>query len=256
MTHCKTEAVNKRVPALTQQGFTVIPMLLILLTVLAACAAVWQWQRSQYHTAQAQTLLSQQAQIRNLNLTKANTASHGAVSGNWLPDSTVYIAPRLLDGRMGALVVSVLSYVDATGAARFIAVQRGWAAQTQPNQAPKLAALTTEQVSLQGHLVNALPHAYELKPAVPQQLGLWQNHDLAIHGALLQRSLDPNVLVLSPESADAERLQLRRIPAQQAVDTLLQKASSNRAYAFQWLAIALVGVFGLGWMWRNRFKRN
>jgi cytochrome oxidase assembly protein ShyY1 len=156
-----------------------------------------------------------------------------------------------MDGRMGAWAVSVLRYQDASGAPRFLAVQRGWAAQSQPMHAPDIAGLTAAAQTLEGQLVDYLPKAFALQTVQPNALGLWQNHDLNHHGAVLGIMLQPQVLVLSTSSPDAEAQQLRRIPAQQAVDALLDKANKNRGYAVQWLGLGCVGVFGLLWMWRQ-----
>jgi cytochrome oxidase assembly protein ShyY1 len=109
-------------------------------------------------------------------------------------------------------------------------------------------------VTLEGVLVESLPKAYELKAVKPETLGLWQNHDVLTHGAVIGKTLESKVLVLSTNSNDAEKPLLRRIPAEQAIETLVQKAASNRGYAAQWLGLALVGMIGLGWMWRSRHK--
>jgi cytochrome oxidase assembly protein ShyY1 len=254
MIHCKTEARVNDGLALQQGGVALIPLLLGLLTVCACAAALWQWQRAQFHTELAQVTAQQQQAPINLNTDKDSGASHVRVKGVWLQGSTVFVSPRMMDARMGALAVSVLKYTSPQGQAHYIAVQRGWAPQPQPLQAPAVAPLSVSEVTLLGQRVEALARSFELKTMPFTALGIWANYDLAAHGAVLNIVLDSRILVLSDTSPDADAQQLRRVPAQQAIAALSQKAASNRGYALQWLGLALVGVFGLAWMWRNRLK--
>ncbi len=252
MHYCKTEDSHKRQPALTQLGVALIPVLLLLLSILASLAAVWQWQRSQYHLQKADTATAQLLQPRNMNTDAVLSASYVTVTGRWLADSTTFVSPRMMDGRMGAQAISVLAYINSAGNSQHIAVQRGWAAQESPTVAPNLPPLTQLPVRLQGELVEALPKALELKSIPPTRLGLWQNYDTTTHARLVKVSLDPQVLILLPSSPDLEAQQLRRVPAQQTIDTLRQKANTNQGYALQWLGLALVGLIGLAWMWRTQ----
>jgi cytochrome oxidase assembly protein ShyY1 len=254
MIHCKTEVSYQSQRARTQQGLALIPILLVVLTSMTVAAAVWQWQRSEYHALKATLATAQLAQPQNLNTDAASSATYVAVTGTWLPNSTTFISPRLINGQMGAQVVSVIAYIDSKGAMQHIAVQRGWAAQSSPTVAPAVARLTSSSINLTGELVAALPKAFELKAVTPNHLGLWQNYDSTAHAELVKIALQPKILVLLPTSPDLEREQLRRIPAQQAIDALTQKANSNRGYALQWLGLSLVGLMGLAWMWRTRLK--
>lgn len=256
MIHCKTEAIKNKIPALTQHGFVIIPAFLVVLVILAAAASVWQWQRANLHGAMAQEVMASQKNNLSLNLNQnvPNGIGSVSVSGHWLANSTVYVSPRLMEGRLGALLVSVLSYEDGAGKTRHIAVQRGWAPQSQPNTVPKLVALATGRVELRGELSAHVAHAFELQSIKPVSLGLWQNHSVIAHGELLNVQLDPMVLVLSQNSADADALHLQRVPAQQLINTLRQKSDTNKGYAFQWLGLALVGLIGLFFMWRTRLN--
>lgn len=257
MRYCKTEASYKPQAASTrrtQYGLAIIPVLLSLLTLLASIAAMWQWQRSQFHTQKAATATTQLLQPSNLNNDAAVSASYVTVTGTWLVDSTTFVSPRMMDGRMGAQVVSVFAYVDSMGKTQYIAVQRGWAEQAAASVAPAISALPTSPIQLIGELVTNLPRAFELKSLPPRRLGLWQNYDAIAHGQLVKVTLQPQVLILLPNSPDTEAQLLRRIPAQQAIDNLKQKANSNQGYTIQWLGLALVGLIGLAWMWRTRLK--
>ena len=257
MTHCKTEAIKNKAAVSKQVGFAVVPALLSVLVMIAVMASVWQWERAQQHDALTQDAVKSQSSmtIKNLNQESPDEAMNVKVSGVWLANSTVYISPRLIEGRLGALLVSILKYHDFEGKVRYLAVQRGWAAQSFANKIPVSNPLSTSSVDLEGDLVQHVSRAIELQTFKPTTLGLWQNHSMSAHGELLSVQLEPQVLVLSDRSDDADAASLHRVPAQMLVDTLKQKADSNRGYAFQWLALATVGLFGLIVMWRNRIKK-
>jgi cytochrome oxidase assembly protein ShyY1 len=254
MVYCKTEACIQPTFARTQYGLALIPVLLVMLTLVAGCASVWQWQRSVEHTFKAINAADQLSKPQNLNSVDNLLTSYVTVTGKWVAGSTTFVSPRLMNGQLGAQVVSVFSYNDAMGQARFIAVQRGWAAQPSPAVTPALTELTSSEVSLEGQLVSALPKAFELKSIAPTRLGLWQNYELFVHSEILKIALHPKILVLLPTSPDVEREQLRRVPAEQAIDALKKKADTNRGYALQWLGLSLVGLMGLAWMWRSRLQ--
>lgn len=258
MTHCKTEARLPTCFAWSQRGNVLIPALLLLLTVTAWAAAVWQWQRSQHHHQLAQVAAKQLGQPVLLNqLTSAqNDATYVKVQGHWLANSTVFVSPRMLDARMGAQIVTVFHYIDGAGQARYLVVNRGWAQQISANEPPTIKALTNINVTLEGTLVEALPRAFELKKTVPQSLGIWSNHDLTLHASLIGKPLDNRILQLSDTSPDGEAQQLRRASAKSQIAALEQKAASNQGYAFQWLGLALVGIVGLAWMWRSRTRQS
>lgn len=236
-----------------------IPALLVILTLVAVAAAVWQWQRSQFHSALSQTALKQLLTPIDLNQSLSNTPANAAdflrVQGQWLPDSTVYISPRMQGGRMGAWAVSMLRYLDSSGAQYYIPVDRGWAAQNAPNALPNLAALTQQSITLQGHLLAKLPSAYALSNVKPTAMGLWANYDAQQHAELLRldpAKVKPFVLQLSPDSPDAEAATMHRTSAAQTQAHWAEKSDKNRGYALQWLGLACVGLFGLAWMWRKR----
>lgn len=232
-----------------------IPLLLALVTLAAGAAAVWQWQRIDYHAQLAQVATAQRLQPYSLNQSRNTQPGLATVTGQWLPNSTVYISPRMVDGKMGALVLTVLRYQDASGAQQHLAVQRGWAQQSQPNQMPALADLPAGTVKLKGELSASVPKAFELKAVTPQALGIWQNYDSLVHAKLVNQQLALPILVLTSDSPDSENTTLRRNSTEQTVLALQQKANSNRGYALQWLLLCLVGLCGLGWMWRTqRFK--
>lgn len=253
-----TKPNNPNKPALSRY---ILPLILFILIGLSLAAAVWQWQRSQYHEGLLQAALQRQAQPASpINLNALTDLSQAAVmvgdavmvSGSWLPNSTTYVSPRLHNGQQGALLVSVLAYQDTLGSPHYLAVNRGWARQAAANAAPIMPELSSAVVHLSGDIINHLPTAFELKTLAITQLGLWQNYDGAAHARLLHKSLQPYILQLSDQSADAEAGVLQRVSSKARSDEWAEKAAKNRGYMVQWLGLFIVGLVGLGVLWRKR----
>ncbi len=256
MKHCKTQRDTNRSRA--EQGSLWLPALILFLTVAALAAAVWQWQRSNFHQALAMQAKAQLTSGHWLDLngtSDANRVGAARVQGQWLENSTVFVTPRIQAGQMGAWVVSVLRYTSQ-GQTRNIGVHRGWVAQKSVMQKPDLISLVSDTVVLHGNVVPALGRAFELSLPNYSELGLWQNHDLAAHSKLLGVQLDDRVLVLSPLSPDVEAKILQRDNPVTAEKLWQDKADKNLGYAVQWLGLGGVGLFGLAWMLRNHRKSS
>lgn len=257
MIHCKSEVARSSAPA--EQGSVWIPALLFVLTLVALAAAVWQWQRSVHHEALALQARKAQAVQGALNLNASSAAFEGnrsypiraQVQGQWLPASTTFISPRIVQGKSGAWVISVLKY-SVNGQVRHIAVHRGWAAQRAAFTAPNLPdASSAAGVQLQGELLAQLPRAYELTKPNLTALGLWPNYDASAYAVLLGVKLEPYVLVLAPNSKDDDASKLLRGNPVDAERQWQGKADKNFGYFVQWLLLAGVGLCGLGWLWRG-----
>ena len=248
-------------------GAWLIPLFLGVLTLVALFAAYWQWQRQAHHldlAAQAQASLASAPIFINAQALAA-AGRPVTVTGQWLAGSTVRIAPRLDAGRMGEWVVSVLQYRAADGSLRHIAVHRGWRLVNMTkdmnkdmtkNMSKNVAEdMTQGEISLTGQMASALGRSFELAtPPAPSALGVWQNHDLAQHGKILNISLDLQILVQytsTPAIPGWVRLDPKAAPAQWQ-----DKADKNLGYRVQWLGLAAVGLAGLAWMgwtgWRGR----
>ena len=260
MNDCKPQAAHDSLCA-KQSGAIWIPLLLALLTVLASCAAAWQYQRYQYHqqliaVAADNARAGEQAapvSINQLNGAAVQFLQTLTVTGQWLPNSAVDIAPRLVDGRMGAWRVQVLSYVDSAGKTRHLAVHRGWLAQGQTIQiTDPTTTQTSDQkalglVQLTGFVTAALGKAFELKADAHTRLGTWQNYSLTDHAKLTNLTLDPLILVQTDKPTGADAPFIRANPEQERL-TLQDKTNKNWGYMLQWLGLALVGAVGLLWM--------
>ena len=172
------------------------------------------------------------------------------MQGQWLERSTVFVSPRIVQGKSGAWVISVLRY-SAAGQTQHIAVHRGWVAQTSAVDDPKPPALGTQAVVLSGELAAQLPRAFELSTPQRNALGQWPNYDASLHAKLLGIRMASQVLVLSPSSGDDDAKTLHRDDPANAAKQWQDKANKNLAYAVQWLLLASVGLIGLAWMLRS-----
>ncbi len=176
------------------------------------------------------------------------------VSGTWLPNSTTYISPRMINGVRGAYVVSVLQYRDVHGAWQYLAVHRGWAQQNQANTPPYTLDLPLSEVVLQGDVVASLPQVFDLTTPHLTQLGLWPNYRLAQHAAIVQKPLQPYVLALATDGMDSDAKVLSRTSHARDSDLLAEKSAKNRGYMVQWWGLCGVLCVGAIVLWRRRLK--
>jgi cytochrome oxidase assembly protein ShyY1 len=240
---------------------SILVLILLGLMAITLWAGKWQWQRAQYHDALLKIALAKQAQsIPALDLNRMTTPQFTGqllrVSGTWLADSTTYVSPRIMDGVRGAWAISVLQYLDAQGEWHFMPVHRGWVPQTHANQPPELPSLIGGNVVLQGEFVDKLPQSFELGKPDLSQLGLWPNYSVSAHAAIVNKPLQPYILVLAANTGtiDRDASVLRRVSLQTASEGFAEKAAKNRAYMVQWLGLCLVLVLGSLVLWRRRLK--
>lgn len=235
---------------------------LLLLTSLTLYAAIWQWQRAQYHDTLLKDILIQQADLKkkiNLNTSPflGKISQVVSVSGKWLPNSTTYISPRIINGVRGALVISILSYINKQGGTYYIAVHRGWTIQKDANVPPDIPPLSTTVVDLKGQWINKISESFELSSIHLDKLGLWQNYNIIAHAQITKTTLLPTILVLSPDSPDmyqSESAGFKRESPQIVAKKLIEKAAKNRGYMIQWLGLFMVGCFGLFILYRQRLN--
>ena len=169
-----------------------------------------------------------------------------SVSGRWLPDRTVYLDNRPMEGKTGFIVVTPLA-LDGGPA---VLVQRGW---LQRNFADRTAlpqvATTTERVTVQGTVALHPPRLFEFSATASGPIR--QNLDVPSFARESGLDLLP-LVVVQQEGPDgpADGL-LRRWPAP-ATD--VQK---HYGYAFQWFALAAVITVLYVWhrLIRPRFRR-
>jgi surfeit locus 1 family protein len=153
--------------------------------------------------------------------------------GRWLPDRTVYLDNRQMDGRPGFFVVTPLQLPDGDA----VLVQRGWL-QRNFRERERLQPIDTPtgEVALTGRVVAPPSALFSLGAAgsglIRQNLPL---DEFARETGLRLRPL--SIQQLSAESGVTDPLQ-RRWPEPQ-VDV-----GKHHGYAFQWFALSLL-VAGL-----------
>ncbi|MEY3995908.1 MAG: hypothetical protein RL344_251 [Pseudomonadota bacterium] len=240
----------------------ILLIIILVLISLSLYAAIWQWQRAQYHDTLLKNILTQQLDLKKI--INLNTSSYLSkvgqtvnVKGRWLPNSTTYVSPRIINGVRGSLVISIFSYINQQGDTHYIAVHRGWAVQKNANLPPDIPPLPTTTIDLKGQWANKISQSFELGPTYLNSLGLWQNYNIIAHAQLTKTTLLPYILVLSTDSPDryhTESIELKRESPQIIVSQLTEKAAKNRGYMVQWLGLFIVGCFGLILLYRQRLN--
>jgi len=155
------------------------------------------------------------------------------ISGRWLPERTVFLDNRPMDGRVGFFVVTPLVLADE---ATTVLVQRGWLPRNSAERS-QLPPLHTPagMVTVQGRVAASPSRLYELGAAARGPIR--QNLDLAEFAAEMGRSLLPlAVIEATPDGAPDGLLRHWSAP-----DLGLQK---HYGYAFQWFALSAL-ILGL-----------
>lgn len=158
--------------------------------------------------------------------------------GHWLPEHTVFLDNRPMNGRVGFYVVTPF---QISGRSELILVQRGWGPRDARERSRLPPVQTPEgEIELLGRLTAAPSRAYEFSAA--GEGAIRQNLDPAELARSLGRELLPlTVLQLSEAAASGPAADglTRDWPAQ---DVGLQK---HYGYAFQWFALCalLLGLY-------------
>lgn len=145
------------------------------------------------------------------------------VAGRWLPERTVHLDNRQMDGRPGFFVLTPLQLDDGS----VLMVQRGWRMRDFVDRT-RLAPLPTPEgrVEIEGRLTRGPARLYEFDGAASGPIR--QNLDLSEHARETGLPLRP-VLLLQTSPADDG---LRRDWPAPAVDV-----HKHYGYAFQWFAL-------------------
>lgn len=157
------------------------------------------------------------------------------VRGRYLPEWTIFLDNKVLDGTPGYQVLTPLA-ID--GSNRFILINRGWVPWGETRR--ELPAIETPDgaVELAGRL-RAPPQDYFTlvdEAAISEFRPRWQNLDLERYQRVTGLSLSPLVLQLDPASTGGGGF-VRRWPQYQ--DDWINR---HKAYAVQWFALALTLV--------------
>lgn len=234
---------DNNIPARRSSKAARIVVLLAALVGVAVTArlGVWQLDRAAQKIAlqaqmdeRAQAAPVPAAQLAQDEATAAQQWQRPAtLRGWWLPQGTVFLDNRTMDGRAGFLIVTPLLLADGHA----LLVQRGWAPRdaTDRTRLPPIAT-PAEEVQLQGRLA---PWPSQLLQLGASETGaIRQNLDRDAFGRELRQPLLPLTLQLmaapTPVNGNAA-----------ADDGLLRHwwvptadVSKHHGYAVQWFALA------------------
>ena len=176
----------------------------------------------------------------------AEALLHRAVTlqGRWLPEHTVYLDNRQMQGRPGFYVVTPLLLPDEK---TVVLVQRGWVPRNfqDRTQVPRVDT-PTGPVQLQGRVAALPSRLYEFVAGDSAQGSsrIRQNLDLAAMGAEVQRP----ILTLSVvQLGDPSEGLLRDWPV------VSSGVDKHYGYAFQWFG--LCGLIALLYVWFQIVRR-
>ncbi|MFY9185705.1 MAG: SURF1 family protein [Limnohabitans sp.] len=206
---------------------------------------LWQLGRAAEKTAlqDARTQQSDMAALdgRSLGSAPGDAASRAALihrrmvlTGRWLPQHTVYLENRQMNGKPGFFVLTPLQ-IEGTGAVML--VQRGWAqrAFTDRTALPPIET-PAGQVEVPGHLAPWPSRLYDFGGA--EQGPIRQNLDLQ---AFRRETALPLLEVTLLQSGAASEGLLREWPV------VASGVEKHHGYAFQWFGLS--GLIALLYVW-------
>ena len=178
---------------------------------------------------------------RSLGSAPGDAASRAALihrrmvlTGHWLPQHTVYLENRQMNGKPGFFVLTPLQ-IEGTGAVML--VQRGWAqrAFTDRTALPPIET-PAGQVEVPGHLAPWPSRLYDFGGA--EQGPIRQNLDLQ---AFRRETALPLLEVTLLQSGAASEGLLREWPV------VASGVEKHHGYAFQWFGLS--GLIALLYVW-------
>ncbi|PUE42025.1 SURF1 family protein [Limnohabitans sp. Hippo3] len=206
---------------------------------------LWQLGRAAEKTAlqDARTQQSAMAALdgRSLGSAPGDAASRAALihrrmvlTGRWLPQHTVYLENRQMNGKPGFFVLTPLQ-IEGTGAVML--VQRGWAqrAFTDRTALPPIET-PAGQVEVPGHLAPWPSRLYDFGGA--EEGPIRQNLDLQ---AFRRETALPLFEVTLLQSGAASEGLLREWPV------VASGVEKHHGYAFQWFGLS--GLIALLYVW-------
>lgn len=227
----------------------------VLLVGLTAGLGVWQLSRAHFkETVQAQwaAILKAPAQAvgpAQLADAQGRLPLRMHLRGRWLPDRSVWLDNRYLQGRAGFWLITPLRLLGASEGDPVVLVLRGWAPRDARDRT-KLPAVQGGggEVQVEGIAVAALSHLMQLSSAPPASAfpAIWQNLDYAQY----ERASGLRVarLVVYGSAADDSALAPAALHVAVGPET-------HYGYAAQWLALsAMLVVLGIYFAGRARGK--
>lgn len=234
------------------QGFTVI---VIIAIIAFGLLSAWQWNRAE-EERQARNAQIQQTEVARVDLATALEELPGEVpadlrrpievTGTYLPESTVLVRQRPLDGRNGFWVVTALRPTEDPGRANEILwVNRGWipaiGAATSIVEPP---APPSGPVLVYGWL-RPSEVTREIVTDLPQGQVRWlDTSELPVYGS---QTLG---VYLERTASDPGEPELLALPLPEIDDT------QNISYAIQWLIFASIALGGWVFFLRREARED
>lgn len=235
------------------QGFTA---LVIVAIVGFGLLSSWQWQRAE-EERQAKNLLIAETQRPPVPLAEALADPAGLESGadlyrpiettgRFVPESTVLVRQRPLDGRNGFWVVSAF----ATDTGPVLWTNRGWMPATEGSTVVvDPPAPPSGDITITGRLRPAETRR-EVVTDLPTGQVRWLDTEVLTTG--LPAAIDPDSVVvpvyLEVVSSNVGEPDLLRMPLPEIDET------QNVSYAVQWLIFAAIAIIGWVFFLRREAK--
>jgi len=216
-----------------------------------AALGCWQLDRAAQKRAIHQAIEARRAlpALSNAQVLQQGDWLHRKVhlQGEWLPDATVYLDNRQMQGRVGFFVFTPLRL---QGRPEVVLVQRGWAARDflERTRLPAIE-MPAGLVEITGRVAAAPARLYEFAQATPEQgfSRIRQNLDLSAYGAEFALTLLPLTVVQT--GAPSNGLQRQWMDIGSGVE-------KHYGYAFQWFMLCALVAFLYVWFYIVRPQRS
>ena len=229
----------------SRRRFWVVLIAALVFTALTASLGFWQLRRADFKAQLDAAITTSQAlaplvnrDIKGADDLDAWVHRPAELSGRWVPQATVFLDNRQMNGQQGFYVVTPLQ-LEADG--RWILVQRGWSPRDFTDRS-RLPAVPTPSgiVVVSGRIAAAPGKVYQLGTddlgPIRQNLevaSFAQEHkSVVLNGSLLQ--------LLPVEGAEADGL-LRNWPQ------VASGVHKHHGYAFQWFGLCALIVILYVW---------
>ncbi|MBS0293108.1 MAG: SURF1 family protein [Proteobacteria bacterium] len=233
--------------------FWLVTLLALAIVVATALLGRWQLSRAAQMRAIQAAIDERQAMspLHEADLLHARADGDAALlhyrvrlRGQWLPEATVFLDNRQMQGRPGFFVLTPLR-LEASQ--EVVLVQRGWVARDfQERTHLPAIAMPAGEVQVEGRLAGPPARLFEFQPSGGGQGSsrIRQNLDLAAYGAETGLDLLPLTVVQTGNASDG----LRRDWA--PIDSGVEK---HYGYAFQWFG--LCGLVVVLYVWFQLVRR-
>ncbi len=232
--------------------------LVLLAAVVAAVSTLrlgfWQLDRAAQKTALQQSIESRSALPELAQADLADSAEAASLlyqrrirlSGHWLPEATVFLDNRQMDGRPGFFVMTPLRLDTDVGNGKLVWVQRGWVPRDNDVRT-RLPAVPTPRhlVEVAGRIAPPPARLFEFDG---DETGpIRQNLDLDASARRLGQTVLPLTVLQTESPTDGDDGLIRHWPS----PTL--DVDKHHGYAFQWFALSalITGLF----VWFQIFRR-